>query len=225
MKTEFEIKLKTTRIADGYGVRIFINGLKTKYFASGGGYDKVSNVFEQFIEDTFINSHLFNNSRWGIESFEKFMDLIGGTFEIINGKKQLYYISFESSKLRAIDYTITKNSKNESIVWANGRVVKIFNSDKTASDYVLEIKKNLSVPKITLFKNNKQDGGFEVSIDEIVRGYIQSDYYKNYIVHRGMSLYIIYTYSAGYDNFSDHDLLIEYYFKNRDRLAEELGVK
>lgn len=79
--------------------------------------------------------------------------------------------------------------------------------------------------KITLYRKNNIYGGFEVSIYEIVRGYIQSDYYKNYIVHRGMSLYVIYTYSAGYDNFSDHNLLIEYYFKNRDRLAEELGVK
>jgi len=140
MKKEFEIKLKTTRIADGYGVRIFINDLKTKYFASGGGYDKVSNVFEQFIEDTFIDSHLFNNSRWGIESLENFMDLIGGTFETINAKKELYYVTFEASKLKNIQYKITKNSKDESIVWANNRIERIFNSKKSASDYILNIK-------------------------------------------------------------------------------------
>ena len=90
---------------------------------------------------------------------------------------------------------------------------------------LLKIKKDLPITEITLYKKNNIHGGFEVSIDEIVRGYIQSDYYKDYIVHRGMSLYVIYTYSAGFDNFGDHDLLIEYYFKNRDRLAKELGIE
>lgn len=78
--------------------------------------------------------------------------------------------------------------------------------------------------KIVLYKNNKLDRSFKIDIDEIVKGYIQSEYYQDYVVHRGMPLYIACVLGGSYENFSDYNLIIEYYSKNRDRIAEELGI-
>lgn len=89
---------------------------------------------------------------------------------------------------------------------------------------LLEIRKDLSITKIKLYRNNKVDGEFEITIDEIVRGYIQSEYYQDYIVAKGMPLYVTCNLNAGYEYLSDSDLLIDYYLDNRDRLVEELGI-
>lgn len=77
---------------------------------------------------------------------------------------------------------------------------------------------------IVLYKDNKLDKSFEIAIDEIVRGYIQSEYYQDYLVDRGMPLYITCVLGGSYEKFSDNDLILEYYSKNRDRLAKELGI-
>lgn len=136
MKIGFRIKLNTTR----NGIRIFINGLKTKYYASGGGYDKVGDVFNQFINDNFIDSNLFNESKWGISSCKAFISLIGGSFETIVSKKDLYYITFDSSKLTKYAYKITKNSKGQSFVWANDRVESIFYNEDDAIKHLEDLQ-------------------------------------------------------------------------------------
>lgn len=140
MKTEFMIRLKTTRTTYGYGVRMFINELRTKYYAGGGGYDKVGDIFKQFIEDNFINSAIFNEKQYGINSCKTFIESINGIFEIIDEKKDLYYINFDSSELKSCRYKITKNSKGQSVFWINDRIEKIFNNHNYALEYLEKLK-------------------------------------------------------------------------------------
>ena len=140
MKTEFMIRLKTTRTIYGYGIRMYINELRTKYYAGGGGYDKVGDIFKQFIKDNFLNSNLFKESKRGNSSCKNFIESIGGIFEIIDERNDLYYISFDSSELKPCKYKITKNSKDQSVFWINDRIEKIFNNHNYALEYLEKLK-------------------------------------------------------------------------------------
>lgn len=140
MKTEFMIRLKTTRTIYGYGIRMFINELRTKYYAGGGKYDKVGDIFKQFINDNFINSAVFNEKKYGINFCEMFIESINEIFEIIDEKEDLYYISFDSSELKSCRYKITKNSKGQSIFWINDGIEKTFNKHNYALEYLEKLK-------------------------------------------------------------------------------------
>lgn len=88
---KFEIVYSKSGVA-----RIFINDRKTKYYASGYGYDKESTVLSNMINDLIgvqnYNNEIYGN-RNGLLSYGVGFDSIKKSFESIEGNKlnRLYY--------------------------------------------------------------------------------------------------------------------------------------
>lgn len=142
MKVEFIIRVKYTNSLYYSGnVRLIVNGLRTKYYASGCGYDKEGNAFAQFIRDNFKNKegrHIYSK-----DNAISFIKSIGGKFEVVyqDDEMDLYKITVNSSKVIDYKYKITKNSKGESLVWANDRVLKVFYNEDFALEYLEDLQK------------------------------------------------------------------------------------
>lgn len=142
MKVEFIIRVKYTNSVDYSGnVRLIVNGLRTKYYASGWGYDKEGDAFSQLINDNFKNKE--NKSISSKGDAIRFINSIGGKFEVMyqDDDIDLYKIIVNSSKVIDYNYKITKNSKGESFVWANDRVLRVFYNEDFALEYLEDLQK------------------------------------------------------------------------------------
>jgi hypothetical protein len=140
MKVEFIIRVKYT-VSSSYSgsVRLIVNGLKTKYYASGWGYDKQGDAFSQFINDNFKNEE--NKSISSKGDAISFINSIGGKFEEMyqDDDIYLYKITVNSSMVIDYEYKITKNTKGQSLVWANNRVLRVFYNEDFALEYLRDL--------------------------------------------------------------------------------------